>query len=126
VSSDPRVSDGERDRTADAVRVWGYSLGAQIPSAGHYIQARREVHPTQTKLVSFIESVVNVGTGFILSLVLWQWVVAPAFGYEVTMTTNLQLTTIFTVVSVARGYLWRRFFARNLHERLTRWVRSLA
>lgn len=72
--------------------------------------------PEQTRLVSLIESVCNVGSGFLLSLVLWQFVVAPAFGYAVTMTTNLALTSIFTITSVARGYLWRRFFARGLHQ----------
>jgi hypothetical protein len=100
------------------VRVWSYSLGTQIPCPGHHVQARGEVHPSQTRLLSLIESLVNVGSGFIISLVLWQWLVAPAFGYEVTIGTNLALTSIFTVTSVARGYLWRRFFARNLHRHL--------
>lgn len=109
----------------------GTGLGAQVPWAGHYIQARREVHTqegndhSQSRIVSLIESVVNVGSGFILSLILWQFVLAPWFGYEVTISTNLQLTTVFTVVSVARGYLWRRFFARDLHKRLTRWARRV-
>ena len=62
----------------------------------------------------------NVASGFILSLVLWQFVVAPAFGYEVTLVTNLQLTTIFTVVSVLRGYVWRRVFERHLNRFLHR------
>ena len=72
--------------------------------------------PDQSRLVSLIESICNTGSGFLLSLVLWQFVVAPAFGYAVTMTTNLALTSIFTITSVARGYLWRRFFARGLHR----------
>lgn len=74
----------------------------------------------QTRLVSLIESLVNVTSGFIISLVLWQFVLAPYFGYEVTLKTNLQLTSAFTIISVARGYLWRRFFANELHRALAR------
>lgn len=70
----------------------------------------------QSKLMSFIESVCNVGSGFVLSMVLWQLVVSPAFGYDVTLGSNLALTSIFTSVSVARGYAWRRFFSEGLHR----------
>jgi hypothetical protein len=105
-----------RSRPRAVPEMWVGSLGAHVPRPGDHVQARGEVHPeAQTRVVSLIESVVNVGSGFILSLILWQFVLAPWFGYEVTMTTNLQLTSVFTAVSVARGYLWRRFFARGLH-----------
>jgi len=104
--------------------MWGASLGAQVPRAGHHVQARGPVHTeTQTKAVSLIESFVNVASGFILSMILWQAVLAPWFGYEVTIATNIQLTTVFTVVSVARGYLWRRFFARGLHRVVVKFIR---
>lgn len=83
------------------------------------------VIPEQTRLVSLIETVCNVASGFILSMVLWQFVVAPAFGYAVTLTTNFWLTSIFTVTSVLRGYAWRRFFARGLHRVAVRIVRRL-
>lgn len=83
------------------------------------------VVPEQSRIVSLIESCCNVGSGFLLSLVLWQFVVAPAFGYAVTITTNLALTSIFTVTSVARGYLWRRFFARGLHRAAVNFVRRV-
>ena len=125
MSCDPRVPDAGRSATGDPVRLWGHSLGAQVPRPGHHVQARRAVHSSQTRIVSLIESVVNVGSGFILSLILWQFVLAPWFGYEVTIATNLQLTTVFTVVSVGRGYLWRRFFARGLHSRLVQWARRV-
>lgn len=84
------------------------------------LPVRREVHTAQTRVISFTESVVNVASGFILSLILWQLVVAPAFGYEVTIVTNLMLTSIFTVTSVIRGYLWRRVFERHLNRWLTK------
>jgi low affinity Fe/Cu permease len=79
----------------------------------------------QTKLVSLIEQLLNVASGFVLSVLVWQ-VVGPLFGYEVTLTANLGITSIFTAVSVVRGYIWRRFFNANLHEAVVRWVRNFA
>ena len=74
----------------------------------------------QSRLVSLIESVCNTGSGFLVSLVVWQWIVAPAYGYHVTLATNLGVTGTFTIVSVLRGYAWRRFFARGLHRTVVR------
>ena len=79
----------------------------------------------QSKLVSGIETVLNQVSGFILSLVVWQWVVAPLFGYEVTLLDNLGLTSIFTIVSMLRSYAWRRFFNAGLHDVVTRGVKNV-
>ena len=64
----------------------------------------------QTRLSSFIEQCLNVGSGFVISLVLWTYFVVPVWDIEVTMLDNLNITILFTLVSVLRGYLWRRFF----------------
>jgi hypothetical protein len=77
----------------------------------------------QTKLESAIEQVINVGSGFLLSLFLWQCVIAPLYGIPVTLASNLGITTLFTVVSVARGYVWRRFFNAGLHRAVHNFVR---
>lgn len=70
----------------------------------------------QTKLESFIESCLNVGSGFFVALLVWRFVVVPYLGLEVSWHQNLSVTTLFTVVSVVRGYIWRRFFNRGLHK----------
>lgn len=75
----------------------------------------------QTRLVSLIESLCNVSSGWVLSLLVWQFAVAPLFGYTVTFSSNVALTSIFTAVSIGRGYLWRRFFARGLHRAVARY-----
>lgn len=80
----------------------------------------------QTKVVSLVEACVNVGSGFLLSMVIWQAIANPLFGYDISLVQNFGLTSIFTVVSVARSYLWRRFFARGLNSALIKWVRLLA
>jgi len=64
----------------------------------------------QSRLHSLVEQVANVGTGFMLSSLLWHFVVQPGWGIRTSVAENLQITTLFTVVSIARGYAWRRAF----------------
>jgi hypothetical protein len=68
----------------------------------------------QTKKESFIESALNIGSGFLVSLAVWTFVVVPLWALPVTMGENLQITMLFTVVSVVRSYVWRRIF-NNLY-----------
>lgn len=76
----------------------------------------------QTKLESLLEACINTAIGFFIALWTWQFIVAPLMGYVVTTADNLLITGIFTVVSVARGYVLRRFFNAGLHQA----VRNLA
>jgi hypothetical protein len=78
----------------------------------------------QTKLVSAIETFCNIGSGFILSLILWQFL-AYVLGIPMPLDTNVFITSCFTVLSLTRSYLWRRFFARGLHETVAAWVGRL-
>lgn len=64
----------------------------------------------QTRLGSFTETCLNIGSGFLVSMLVWQLLVAPLYGYEVTLLDNLGMTLIFTGVSIARTYVWRRIF----------------
>jgi len=64
----------------------------------------------QTRRGSLLESALSTASGFVLAFVLWQWVAAPLWGYEVTLLDNLGLTSLFTVASVVRSYVWRRAF----------------
>jgi hypothetical protein len=68
----------------------------------------------QTKLESFVESSLNVASGFFIALVVWKFVIVPLWGFDVSTTDNLAITGVFTVVSVARGYVWRRIFNGKL------------
>lgn len=64
----------------------------------------------QRPLVSLIEQVSNVGSGFIISLTFWTYFIVPVFGMNLQMTQNLQITGLFTVISVLRGFIFRRAF----------------
>jgi hypothetical protein len=65
----------------------------------------------QSKRESLIEACLNTASGFLVSLFVWHWV-AKWYGIPMPITLNLEITGIFTVVSVARSYLWRRLFNR--------------
>lgn len=65
----------------------------------------------QTKISSMLEQVANVGSGFLLALVMWEYVIRPAIYMGViTIDSSLTITLIFTIVSLVRGYVWRRLF----------------
>jgi len=71
---------------------------------------------SQTKLQSFLEANVSTAIGFGIS-----WTVTPfvmgAFGYSVGTVTAFSITVVYTVISIARGYLVRRLFNRMEERR---------
>lgn len=70
----------------------------------------------QTKLESLLESAVNISSGFFISLLVWIFVVAPLWDIPVKMHDSLAITSIFTVSSLLRAYIWRRFFNAGMHK----------
>ncbi len=63
----------------------------------------------QSRLMSLVESLVNVLVGYGVA-VATQMLVFPLFGLAVTFTENLLIGLIFTVVSIVRSYALRRGF----------------
>ena len=68
---------------------------------------------SQTKKHSFIETCCNVGSGFIVAMLVWEFLIEPLYGIDKDFTENFGITCIYTVISIARGYLWRRIFNHN-------------
>lgn len=66
----------------------------------------------QTKKQSFLESLTNTGIGFIISLAA-TFVIFPLVGYQTTVSKNIIVTLFFTVVSILRGYIIRRYFNKR-------------
>lgn len=66
---------------------------------------------SQTRIMSLVETLVGIAIGFTVSVLITA-VVMPAYGHHVTMGDNIQITAIFTVASVIRGYVVRRAFVR--------------
>lgn len=64
---------------------------------------------SQSRRSSLAESLISVAIGFCVSVAITA-IVMPAYGHDVTFGQNLQITLIFTVASIVRGYAIRRFF----------------
>ena len=61
----------------------------------------------QSRLMSLVESLTNVLVGYGVAVVT-QMLVFPLFGLAVTVTENLLIGLVFTVVSIVRSYALRR------------------
>lgn len=65
---------------------------------------------TQSKRMSALESVVNQVSGFVMSLLLWQYLIAPLYDIVPDWQQNFEITVIFTLFSIVRSYCVRRIF----------------
>lgn len=68
-----------------------------------------EVRAKQSRLGSFAESLANLGFGFLFSMAIWHFIVAPIWGLPNDAATNFWITMIYTVASIVRSYSIRRF-----------------
>lgn len=78
----------------------------------------------QTKLTSLIETLLNTIVGFAVSFVGWP-VAAAITGIEYSHGQHWAVVGFFTVLSVARGYIIRRFFNHGLHLAAVKLARNL-
>ena len=69
----------------------------------------------QTRLGSLIESLMNIAIGYGVAL-LSQIAIFPMFGIHVPLSTNLLIGAWFTIISLVRSYIIRRWFNARLHE----------
>ena len=58
---------------------------------------------------SLIESIIDIGTGFILALLI-QIYIFPMFNLYPTIEVGIKISLIFTVVSILRSWFWRTMF----------------
>ena len=68
----------------------------------------------QKKLVSLIEATLNTAIGFVVSFAGWP-IAANFTGIEYSHFQQWMVVAFFTVLSVVRGYIVRRFFNAGLH-----------
>ncbi len=69
-----------------------------------------------TRRLALAESVTNVMSGLFLSIFVFQPIVFSWFDIDLPMHQNVSLAVIFTIVSIARGYVWRRWFHKKFYE----------
>ena len=68
----------------------------------------------QSKKQSLIASLTSTTIGIIIGIVL-NLTILPIFGYPVSLSDSLWISVIFTIVSIIRSYIIRRWF--NSKER---------
>ena len=61
---------------------------------------------------SLLESFIDVGSGFILAILI-QLLIFPLFGLYPTIMDSIGIALIFTVVSITRSWGWRLFFKKK-------------
>lgn len=71
----------------------------------------------QTRRASLLEAVASTLTGFALSLAVQQFFITPVYGLPLSAVDNIAITLVFTIVSIARQYVWRRVFNYMQHGR---------
>lgn len=66
---------------------------------------------SQSKKLSFVESLANVAIGYGVSLAS-QLLVFPHYGIDIPLSANIAIGLWFTAISIARSYVIRRWFNR--------------
>lgn len=67
----------------------------------------------QNRLQSLFEQFENVVIGYVVA-VLSQLIIFPYFGIHITFAENLLVSIYFTFISVAKGYLIRRYYISRI------------
>lgn len=79
----------------------------------------------QSRLGSLIEAAMNTAIGLVISLIANHFVF-PMFGFHPTLGQNLLISFIYTGISIARGYVLRRWFNARLQRAAQRMARGIA
>lgn len=67
----------------------------------------------QTKLQSLYESFINILIGYLVALIS-QLLVFPLFDINVSFSDNLLIGLYFTIISLVRSYIIRRYFNKKV------------
>ena len=68
----------------------------------------------QTKLGSFYEACINVLIGFSINYCA-NLLILTLFGFHITLSENIFMGLLYTVISVIRSYVVRRWFDGKIH-----------
>jgi hypothetical protein len=71
---------------------------------------------SQSRRQSLFEQLINQIGGFVLAMIVWEWVISPSWGFNTSYVDNLGITLIYTTMSIIRGYLVRRLFNWYTHR----------
>ena len=69
----------------------------------------------QSKVSSLLESLMNTGIGYFTAIAT-QLLIFPVYGIDISVSQNLTMGLVFTVVAIARSYIIRRWFNNRVHQ----------
>jgi len=64
----------------------------------------------QSRLMSLVESLVNMAVGFVISMSIQQVLFIWLWGINLPLAVNFYIVTIFTIASIIRSFVIRRIF----------------
>jgi branched-subunit amino acid ABC-type transport system permease component len=64
----------------------------------------------QHKYDSVLETVTSVAVGFVIAMLTYRYIISPIYGFGSGAKESAGVVTIFTISSMIRQYLVRRFF----------------
>lgn len=67
----------------------------------------------QTRIQSLIESITNILIGYTVAIAS-QLIVFPMFDINIPLSDNLLIGAYFTIISLVRSYIVRRYFNRKM------------
>lgn len=70
---------------------------------------------SQSKLSSFIEALMNVAIGFGINYIA-NLLIFPLFDMHISLIDNLWMGMIYTIISIVRSYVIRRWFNAKIHQ----------
>jgi hypothetical protein len=78
----------------------------------------------QHRADSFMEAVTNQAVGFIIAMATYVFIINPLFDLKSSAAESFWITSIFTAISVIRGYVIRRLFdGKTIYAGLKDWHR---
>lgn len=70
---------------------------------------------SQSRLSSFIEALMNVAIGFSINYIA-NLLIFPLFDMHISLADNFWLGMIYTIISIVRSYVIRRWFNAKIHN----------
>ena len=70
----------------------------------------------QSRLMSLTETVTNTAIGYAVSFAAWPVVAALSADVTYSVGGHVWIVAAFTALSIARGYIVRRFFETKIHR----------
>ena len=78
----------------------------------------------QTRIESLVESLMNILIGYTIA-VGSQLAIFPLFDIHIALSTNFYIGGWFTIISLIRSYIIRRWFNAKLHQAAHQLARSV-